>query len=93
MDIEFLVQDTYALTRPQWKIATDLEEASRLFGEAVAQNYKLQDTEKTAELEEDDGESSSSDDGLEDDAVPDVEDEQESTDEAEVGRYRRCIIN
>ncbi|KAJ9395312.1 hypothetical protein DTO282F9_7768 [Paecilomyces variotii] len=83
MDVDFLLQDTYSLTRPQWKIASNLEEATRLFGEAVAQNYKLQDADKNAEPEEDDLESIGSDDGLEDDMVPEAEEDQSSSEEAE----------
>ncbi|PLN79296.1 ARM repeat-containing protein [Aspergillus taichungensis] len=83
MDVDFLVQDTYSVTRPQWKLVTDLEEATKIFGEAVAQNYKTQDTERAAEPEEDDADSSSSDEGLEEDVIPEAEDDQESSDEAE----------
>lgn len=83
MDIEFIVQDTYALTRPQWKIASSLEEAGRLFSEAVAQNYNLQDVDKAPEPEEDDAESIPSEEGLEEDAIPDVDEVQSSTEEAE----------
>ncbi|KAL4892462.1 armadillo-type protein [Aspergillus ambiguus] len=84
MDIDFLVQDTYSMTRPQWKLATDLQEATALFGEAVAQNFKTQDSERPVEADEDDAESSSSDEGLEEDAMPEVDEEQESSDEADV---------
>ncbi|KAI9807465.1 MAG: hypothetical protein M1833_000210 [Piccolia ochrophora] len=59
MDMDFLIQDTYALTRPQWKVATNLEEASRTFAEAVTQNYKTQEAEKTVTVEEPEEESSS----------------------------------
>ncbi|KAJ5183139.1 hypothetical protein N7492_000755 [Penicillium capsulatum] len=86
MDVDFLVQDTYSTVRPQWKLATDPEEATRLFSEAVAQNYNVQDSERPVEPDEDDAESSSSDegiDGLEEDAMPEIDDEQESSDEAE----------
>ena len=83
MDVDFLVQDTYSVTRPQWKLVTDLEEATKIFGEAVAQNYKTQDTERAAEPEEDDADSSSSDEGLEEDVIPEAEEDQESSDEAE----------
>ncbi|KLJ12267.1 hypothetical protein EMPG_12670 [Blastomyces silverae] len=90
MDVDFLVQDTYALTRPQWKIAADPAEATRLFSEAVAQNYKVQETAQEADKgpeHEDDGESSSSDDGYEDDAIPDADEEKDeensSSDEVE----------
>ena len=84
MDVDFLVQDTFSVTRPQWKIATDLQEATIMFSEAVAQNYKTQDSGKPMEPEEDDAESSSSDEGLEEDAIPEVDEEQESSDEADV---------
>ena len=87
MDVDFLVQDTYSVTRPQWKVATDLQEATILFSEAVAQNYKTQDAGKPMEPEEDDAESSSSDEGLEEDAIPEVDEEQESSDEADVSYY------
>lgn len=86
MDADFLVHDTYAMTRPQWKIASDLPEAAAIFGEAVAQNYKTQDADagRTMEADDEDAESSSSDEdenenenegegeGLEDDAMPEV---------------------
>lgn len=84
MDADFIVHDTYSITRPQWKIAGDLQEATLLFSEAVAQNYRTQDAGKPMEPEEDDAESSSSDEGLEEDAIPEVDEEQESSDEAEV---------
>jgi len=88
MDVDFLIQDTYSLVRPQWKFATDLEEATRLFSEAVSQNYSFQDGDKAVEPEEDELESISSDgngdDGLEEDIVPDGDEEQSSTEEAEV---------
>jgi regulator of nonsense transcripts 2 len=83
MDIDFLVQDTYALTRPQWKLATELSEAARLFSEAVAQNYKTQETEKGVEVEEE-ADDASSEDGIGEDGLPDVEDGQSSSDEVEV---------
>ena len=83
MDVEFILQDSYALTRPQWKLATDLSEAARLFGDAVAQNYKVQETDKAPEPD-DEVESSPSDDGLEDDAVPDADEERSSSEEVEV---------
>ncbi|KAF2456174.1 armadillo-type protein [Lineolata rhizophorae] len=40
MDIEFIVQDAYALTRPDWKLALTLEEAGAAFADAVHQNYQ-----------------------------------------------------
>lgn len=87
MDVDFLIQDTYALVRPQWKIATDLEDAGQLFSEAIAQNYKVQDGERPAEADEDEIESVSSDgngdEGFEEDGMPDIEDMQSSAEEAE----------
>ncbi|KAJ5099334.1 hypothetical protein N7532_006335 [Penicillium argentinense] len=83
MDIDFLVQDTYSALRPQWNLATDADEATRLFSEAVALNYNKPDQENTAEADEDDVESSSSDEGLEEDAIPMIDEEQESSDEGE----------
>lgn len=63
MDIEFIVQDVFALTRPQWKLASNLEEASRAFQLAVAQDQKTSGLDKIAEPEEPDSEESS-DDGI-----------------------------
>ncbi|KAJ5785766.1 uncharacterized protein N7503_010978 [Penicillium pulvis] len=83
MDVDFLVQDTYSSLRPQWKLATDLEEATRIFSEAVALNYNVPDSERPIDADEDDAESSSSEMGLEEDAIHDIEDEGESSDEAE----------
>ncbi|GAQ39694.1 nonsense-mediated mRNA decay factor [Aspergillus niger] len=83
MDVDFLVQDTFSMTRPQWKLAADLAEATQIFSEAVAQNFKTQDAERPVEPDEDDADSSSSDEGLEEDVMLEEED-QESSDEAEV---------
>lgn len=63
MDIEFIVQDIFALTRPQWKLASNIEEASRAFQLAVAQDQKMSGVEKAAEVEEPEIDESS-DDGL-----------------------------
>ncbi|KAK2874995.1 hypothetical protein FQN49_001876 [Arthroderma sp. PD_2] len=81
MDVDFVIQDTFALTRPQWKFAADFTEATKLFAEAVAQNYQVQEADKAPDPE-DEAESSSSDDDIEDDGAPDVD--EDSTDEAEV---------
>lgn len=83
MDIDFLVQDTFALTRPQWKLATSFEEAGRAFADAVAQNYKSQEPEKTVEAEDADDDASS--DGGEDDEprVPEMDEAHSSSEEAE----------
>ncbi|KAF4634949.1 hypothetical protein G7Y89_g3148 [Cudoniella acicularis] len=65
MDIEFIVQDVFALTRPQWKLASNLEEASRAFQLAMAQDQKTAGLDKIVEPEDADSDSSS-DDGLND---------------------------
>ncbi|KAJ9491076.1 hypothetical protein VN97_g2180 [Penicillium thymicola] len=83
MDVDFLVQDTYHCIRPQWKLTTDGEEATRIFSEAVALNYNVPDSERPVEADEEDAESSSSDEDLEEDAIPEIDEDQESSDEAE----------
>ena len=84
MDIDFLIQDTYALVRPQWKLITDIEEAGQAFAMAVAQNYKSQEVEKAAEPEEEDDEVSSTEGGEEDEPrLPEMDDGHSSSEEAE----------
>ncbi|EHL02630.1 putative Regulator of nonsense transcripts 2 [Glarea lozoyensis 74030] len=93
MDIEFIVQDVFALTRPQWKLASNLEEASRAFQLAMAQDQKTAGLDKTVEPDEADSDGSS-DDGLGDDAAEagladvdaegELDEESESEDEADV---------
>ncbi|OAL43013.1 ARM repeat-containing protein [Pyrenochaeta sp. DS3sAY3a] len=86
MDVEFIVQDAYNLTRPQWKLITDLEEASRAFGEAVKQNYQSTATDKPVEPDEDDLSASDDDmDGAEDEdvVIPEGEEDKSSADEDE----------
>ncbi|KAK4156234.1 armadillo-type protein [Chaetomidium leptoderma] len=60
MDIEFLVQDIFALTRPQWKLASNIEEATKVFQLAVAQDQKTSGLDKV--MEQDDGLSGASSD-------------------------------
>ena len=67
MDIEFIVQDVFALTRPQWKLASNLEEASRAFQLAMAQDQKTAGIDRTAEPEDADS------DGLSEDGIGDAE--------------------
>jgi len=87
MDIDFVVQDTFALVRPQWKLATNLDEAGRAFADAVAQNYKTQEAAKQIEPDESDDETLSEDAVGEDELrVPDadVEEQQSSSEDADV---------
>ena len=84
MDIDFIIQDTFALTRPQWKLASNYEDAGRQFAELVSQNYRAQEPEKTIEVEAvDDGESSSDHADEDELPVPETEEGQSSSDEAE----------
>lgn len=88
MDIDFAVQDAYALVRPDWKIATNLEEAGRLFAEAVKQNYQTASHDKPADPEEADEaqDDSVSEDGEDDEDVNAREgaEEKSSGEDAEV---------
>ncbi|GAB1318794.1 mRNA decay protein [Madurella fahalii] len=84
MDIEFLVQDIFALTRPQWKLASNLEEASKVFQLAVAQDHKTSGLDKG--VEQDDRTSAMSSDDENGDDMPLAEhddDEELGSEEAE----------
>ncbi|KAK3988568.1 regulator of nonsense transcripts 2 [Cladorrhinum sp. PSN332] len=78
MDVEFLVQDIFALTRPQWKIASNLSEASEVFRLAVAQDQKTSGLDKAAEqADQDDRTSGMSTDDENGDDVQLVDDEED----------------
>ena len=66
MDIEFVVQDTYSLLRPQWKlVSNDYAAASKAFADACKQNYQdaaLGAITETEEADEPSGEANNSDD-------------------------------
>ncbi len=81
MDIEFIVQDIFSLTRPQWRLASNLDEASRSFQLAVASDQKNSGLNKPAEPEEPDSSESSSDDG---ERLPQRDADEESSDSEEV---------
>jgi len=83
MEIDFILQDTFTLIRPQWKIVTDLSEAGRLFADAVATNYKQSSPEKVIDVDEE-AEDSASDDGLDAEDVPEILSAHSSSDEVEV---------
>lgn len=63
MEIDFLIQDTLAVVRPQWKLITDLDEAAKAFAEAVQTKYKQEASGRTVE-DPDDADSSSDDEVL-----------------------------
>lgn len=84
MDIEFIIQDTFALTRPQLKLATNLKEAGDAFSQAVSQNYQSLEPDKMIEPEAPDDEGSSEDDGDDDELpMPEMDDGHSSSEEAE----------
>lgn len=88
MDVDFMIQEAFMLTRPQWKLITNLEEASQAFAEAVKLNYQTTTHGKPVEADEVDEESSSEDEAEgaddEDVQVPEGDDEKSSGEEAEV---------
>ena len=84
MDIDFIVQDTFALTRPQWKLAANFEEAGASFANLVKQNYKINEPEKHIEPEEPEDDSSDGEGDDDDPPVPEMDHGQSSGDEAEV---------
>jgi regulator of nonsense transcripts 2 len=88
MDIEFIVHDIFSLTRPQWRLASNLDEASRSFQLAVAQDQKNSGLNKPAEPEEPESSESSSDDG-ERLPQPDADEESSGSEEVDVGLY--CV--
>lgn len=87
MDVDFIVQDAYNLTRPQWKLVMNFDEASRIFAEAIKQNYQTPAVGKQAEPDEDEMSASDDDaDGPDDDDidVPEGDEEKSSGEDAEV---------
>jgi regulator of nonsense transcripts 2 len=94
MDVEFLVQDAYNLTRPQWKLITNLEEASYAFGEAVKQNYQTAAAGKPVEPEDEDASASDEElDGPDDEDVvmPDGDGDKSSSESEEVCVAVPCL--
>lgn len=87
MDIEFIVQDIYALTRPQWKLASNLEEASKAFQLAITQDQKTSGLDKAAE--QDDASSGASSDEGEGDDLPIAVDDDEGDPEEDDLQVRK----
>lgn len=82
MDIEFIVQDIFALTRPHWKLASNIEEASQAFKLAVVQDQKNSGiAARETEAEEPEVVEESSDDGGDNEAgIPAAEDSSDEED-------------
>ncbi|KAL3955272.1 hypothetical protein ACCO45_010835 [Purpureocillium lilacinum] len=82
MEIEFVVQDIFALTRPQWKMVAGLEEAAKAFQLAIAQDQKTAGADKQAEPDDvSSGDSSDDDNGDVDEVEPYGDGEDESASE------------
>lgn len=88
MDIEFIVQDIYALTRPQWKLASNLEEASKAFQLAITQDQKTSGLDKAAE-QDDASSGASSDEGEGDDLPIAVDDDEGDPEEDDLQNAER----
>ena len=52
MDIEFVVQDIFSLTRPQWKFATSIEDAAKALQLAIVQDQKTAGIDMTIEADD-----------------------------------------
>ncbi|KAK3318344.1 armadillo-type protein [Apodospora peruviana] len=74
MDIEFIVQDMFGLTRPQWKLASNLDEASKVFQLAVAQDQKTSGLDKGVDQDDRPSDESSDEDNG-DDALGEQDDD------------------
>lgn len=83
MDMDFVVQDTFALLRPQWKIASTLEEASQAFAEACKQNYQNTASGKPQGSEEPEDAEVSDDDARDGEGVRGDEDEEDKSSDDE----------
>lgn len=83
MDIEFIVQDIFALTRPQWKLASNLEEAAKVFQLAMAQDQKSSGVDKTGEQDDASSAMSSDDENGDDLPVPEADGDDDSGSEEE----------
>lgn len=93
MDIDFIIQDIFALTRPQWKLVANFEEAGRAFAELVTQNYKNPELDKIAEPEIADDDASSEEDADDEELqVPDMEDAHSSSEEADNEVSERSLL-
>lgn len=80
MDIEFLVHDIYTGTRPQWKLASNFEEASKAFQLVLAQDRKAAGLEEP-EIEDDETSGPPTEDEMADgDAEGDADDNLASDD-------------
>ena len=73
------MQDIFSLTRPQWKLASNLEEATKAFQLAVVQDQKTAGIDKTVDVDDATSEQSSDDENVD---IDDVEGEGDGDDES-----------
>lgn len=52
MEIEFTVQDIFALTRPKWSLASSLDEATKVFQLAITQDQKTAGADRTIDADD-----------------------------------------
>lgn len=85
MDIDFLIDDAFALVRPSWKITKTLEESGAAFAEACRENYKNTGSEKPNDVADDEVEMMVGDDDgdAEGRQSPNVPDDGSSTTDGE----------
>lgn len=92
-DVEFAIQDAFAVISPDLRMITDLEEASNLFGEAIKNNKSEQIEKVPVEVEEveEDSASEGDDDDIahdsEDKSTADEADLAEATDDSDDSRF------
>lgn len=83
MDIEFVVQDAFAIVRPSWKLYTSLEEAGNAFAQACRDNHNISNIDKATEPEE----IEELDDEIERRSIDLADEDKSSSDEGEVGQF------
>lgn len=92
MDVEFDLQDVFALIRPQLKIIPTLEEAGAAFAEACKEQYQMSAPDRPSTPlndEELDGPDGAVD--LDGRRTPDLDDKSSEEDEAEVSPRVSCL--
>ncbi|KAG6005866.1 hypothetical protein E4U21_007574 [Claviceps maximensis] len=79
MDIDFVIQDVYSLTRPQWKFAPSFDDAAKALQLAIIQDQKTTGVDRIIEADDaTSGASSDDDNGDGDDIEQEVEGEDDS---------------
>lgn len=94
MDIEFIVQDIFSLTRPQWKLASNLDEATKAFQLAVAQDQKTSGADKLTEVDDGmSGGSSDEDNGDDLDLVEPEDDDESGSEDGDAEQEAEVFFN